>query len=399
MRKPCIAKWVRYVATRSAAAACCGSGSSRATAAVSSASVRLPSISASRRERHRIVQLQRFVAQVGQDPAARGLPAHVRACLRPLGRAGRQRRGVRVKLGGARIAGLGEQRFERTRTGASGDRVRALPRANLVDRNDARRLADEPLQHGARGAHAGIVGFGRAGEGLALGGRPHQRHRRGHVHRAHARLDVHAGHRRVGMADERLPETAELGKVQILLTREAIHAHHVLLHPRRETGGGHHRQLGLGEKGELVAMQRRGELVEVERLVDLRQVIVKQRAVGLQRQFPEFVAQHAIGFGLGDARFGEQAGQRPRRVELRAGIGEAIDVVMQHAPGGFAHMAARVSVVADEHDSVAREARSGQREQALAHLGRNPRIEAVGGDVVEAAQRLRQRWRCPAART
>ena len=86
-------------------------------------------------------------------------------------------------------------------------------------------------------------------------------------------------------------------------------------------------------------LEMRGEFVEVHGVVGQRQVVVEERAVGLRGEPRELLAQQPVGLGLRDAGLGEQRRERARRVELRARIGDAVDVVMQDFPGRFPDVA------------------------------------------------------------
>jgi hypothetical protein len=62
-------------------------------------------------------------------------------------------------------------------------------------------------------------------------------------------------------------------------------------------------------------------------------------------------------------------------------------VVAQNLPDHAADVASRVGVVTDVSDSAGPERPGHEREQSIAHGMRDPGIEPVGGDVVEAARR------------
>jgi hypothetical protein len=256
--------------------------------------------------------------------------------------------------------------------------LRALPRRGFRELHDARRLAHQPLQHLARGAHVDVAGV--LGERLALDGGADERHRCGDVHPRNSRDTLAAGGRRVGATGERLAKPAHPREVEVLLAREPIHAADELLHARRQPRGGHHRQFRFREEREAVPVEVCCELVEVQRIVGQRQVIVEQRAVRLRGEPLEFLAQQPVGLGLRDAGFGKQRRERARRVELRARTGDAVDMVMQDLPGRFPDVATRIDVVADEEHAIAREPARREPQQRVAYRRRHPRVHAVRND-------------------
>ena len=78
--------------------------------------------------------------------------------------------------------------------------------------------------------------------------------------------------------------------------------------------------------------------------------------------------------------------QAPARLlQPLAGVLNAAGVKQHEVPQVPAHMAAGQGVVADEGDSVGRQAFPAHPQQGVADLGRHPGVNAMQDDVVELA--------------
>ena len=137
-------------------------------------------------------------------------------------------------------------------------------------------------------------------------------------------------------------------------------------------------------------LRRRRELVEVEWLVHLREIVVEQRTVGPSGEFAEFLAQSEIARQLTVGGIGDQRDQRTRFSEPRARVGNIVDVEPEDLPRHPAHVAAGKRVVADERDTSWRELPRDDCEQRGAHLLGDPRVHAVGDDVIKRCRRGRE---------
>src|SRR5690242_7874918 len=69
-----------------------------------------------------------------------------------------------------------------------------------------------------------------------------------------------------------------------------------------------------------------------------------------------------------------------------AGTGNISDVVEHHLAKSLAQMTAGVRVVTDEHNSIGRQTRLRDFEDAFANFRRHPGVEAVRDDVVKLAE-------------
>ena len=131
-------------------------------------------------------------------------------------------------------------------------------------------------------------------------------------------------------------------------------------------------RLGLGQILQAMPARVRSELVEPHGIVDRRQIVVEQGIVTvLHDVFRLFVV---------DLR--EQAARF--RDALR-GVFDASRVVQQDLTDHLSRVAAGIDVVADERDALGRQAFAADGQQAVAHVRRNPGVEAVGEDVIELA--------------
>ena len=195
---------------------------------------------------------------------------------------------------------------------------------------------------------------------------------------------------RVRSAQQGLPEPPSAHEVEVLLARRHVHAGDRRAHRRRDVGVGHHRELGLAEEAQPVRLRGGRELVEVERLVDLGEVVVEQRAVGPGGEVAELLPQREVARLLPIRGIGDQRDQRARFGEPRARLGDPGDVEPEDFPGHPADVAARQRVVADERDAPRREVARDDGEQRRAHVLGYPRVHAVRDDVVERRRRRRK---------
>ena len=229
------------------------------------------------------------------------------------------------------------------------------------------------------GLHAAGAGLA---PGLGLGG-----HREALEHLGVRR----AVDRQLGAAEQGLAEHARLEEVEVLLA-----AHRILDGEQRlgrRLGGGadlHLEEVRLGEVLESVAGGVRGELVEVDGVVDLGELVVQQRRVAAR--------EHALGLAAHSApspsprrALEQEAQQPPRLCDALARVGELGGVEDEHVAQRLAQAPAGQGVVADVGHAGLVERLAADREQAIADRGRHPRVDAVGDDVVEGARRQRER--------
>ena len=171
------------------------------------------------------------------------------------------------------------------------------------------------------------------------------------------------------VAQQGFAEAPELAEIHVLLAFD--HVRRVLLgwlHCRIERL----MRLGLGQILQAMPARVRSELVEPYGIVDRRQIVVEQGIVAvLHDVFRLFVV---------DLR--EQAARF--RDALR-GVFDGSRVVQQDLTDHLSRVAAGIDVVADERDALGRQAFAADRQQAIAHVRRNPGVEAVGEDVIELA--------------
>ena len=171
------------------------------------------------------------------------------------------------------------------------------------------------------------------------------------------------------VAQQGFAEAPQLAEIHVLLAFD--HVRGVLsglLHCRIERL----MRLGFGQILQAVPSRVRSELVEPYGIVDRRQIVVEQAIVAvLHDVFRLFVV---------DLR--EQAARF--RDALR-GVFDGSRVVQQDLTDHLARVAAGIDVVADERDALGRQAFAADRQQAIAHVRRNPGVEAVGEDVIELA--------------
>jgi len=193
--------------------------------------------------------------------------------------------------------------------------------------------------------------------------------------------------RRVLPAQQRLAEAAQAQEIEVLLARQRRQRRQQRARFRREPRRAHRVHVRFAEEGQAESRGVRDERMEEHGLVQRGEVVVEQRAVRPLGQRAELCPQRVVAL-VGRARSRrDQARELPRRVHARARIGDAVDGMMQHVPRGAAHLRARQRVVADEHHAVRRQPRAREREKAVAHRGRDPRVHAVGDHVVEVAVR------------
>ena len=131
-------------------------------------------------------------------------------------------------------------------------------------------------------------------------------------------------------------------------------------------------RLGLGQILQAMPARMRSELVEPYGIVDRCQIVVEQGIVAvLHDVFRLFVV---------DLR--EQAARF--RDTLR-GVFDGSRVVQQDLTNHLSRVAAGIDVVAHERDALGCQAFAADRQQTIAHVRRNPGVEAVGEDVIELA--------------
>ena len=327
------------------------------------------------------------VAQVGHHLAGPGLVAREGAGPRGLARGRGRSRWVDV---------------EHHEVGRVAAQQRVAQRAAVV----RRRLRAEQVAHphrggpGARGALEGVddqrvvgrqrrpgrsrEGLRAAGAGVALGlglgG-----HREALEHLGVRR----AVDRELGAAEQGLAEHARLEEVEVLLA-----AHRVLDGEQRlggRLGGGadlHLEEVRLGEVLESVAGGVRGELVEVDGVVDLGELVVQQRRVAAREHALGLAAHEGPEPVLSRRALEQEAQQGPRLRDALARVGELGGVEDEHVAQRLAQAPAGQGVVADVGHAGLVQRLAADREQAIADRRRHPRVHAVGDDVVKAA-----RWR------
>ena len=111
-------------------------------------------------------------------------------------------------------------------------------------------------------------------------------------------------------------------------------------------------QLGFAEELQAVPLCLLDELVEVHRIVDLGEIVVKEvRWVALQDVL-ELDLELGTGSVVHRPPRGDQPRQRLRLGDPRRRVGEVIGVEPQHLPRDPAHVAPRIGVVAHVGDAV-----------------------------------------------
>ena len=131
------------------------------------------------------------------------------------------------------------------------------------------------------------------------------------------------------------------------------------------------------------------ELREVERLAERRQLVVEDILAPPLQQVVELLTYES-GVVAADSG-GQQLGEVQRLVEALASAGHAADVEQHHLAQHLADVAARVGVVAHIGHAHGREPLGAHLQDALLHVGRDPRIQPVRDDVVELAEVVRER--------
>jgi hypothetical protein len=182
------------------------------------------------------------------------------------------------------------------------------------------------------------VGAGLA-PGLGLGGHGHA-------------LD-HLGARRAvdrepGAAQQRLAEHPSLEEVEVLLAAHRVLDPHQRL--RGRLGGGadlHLEEVRLGEVLQSMASGVRGELVEVEGVVDLGELVVQQRRVAAREHALGLSAHERTEALLAGRAIDQEAQQRPRLGDALACVGELCGVEDEHVAQRLAQAPAGQGVVAD----------------------------------------------------
>jgi hypothetical protein len=125
--------------------------------------------------------------------------------------------------------------------------------------------------------------------------------------------------------------------------------------------------VGFSEVSQAVGARVGGELMEPDRLPDVGQDIVEQQVVRRIRQSRCLLTP--------------QAAQEFARALHR------VAAIEQHVTQDLPLVLPRVRVVADECDTLRRQPRAAQGEQAIAHILRHPGVDAVRHDVIELALR------------
>ncbi len=186
-----------------------------------------------------------------------------------------------------------------------------------------------------------------------------------------------------GMAQQRLPEPSTANEIEVLLAAEPIHAGQRTRDRGCDADVAHHVIFGFADEIEAVIQRAGRELVEVARVVDGREIVVEQRGIGPAHQLAEFLPQADVGRLIGVVGVGDQRDERPRLGETPPRIGDSVDVEPEDLPGHAPQVTPGVGVVADERDTLRREATGDQVQHSVAHLRRHPRVDPVRNDVVE----------------
>ncbi len=149
-------------------------------------------------------------------------------------------------------------------------------------------------------------------------------------------------------------------------------------------------EFGFSQVAQLVRRQSFAELREIDRGVALFQVLVEQVAIRAFLEQLDGFAEELTVAGLLRDRVGQKAQQGPsladadqRRLAPKTPI-----VQPQHGPDHAAHMPARIAVVADVADAVRDQVPAADVEDLFLHFGRNPRIDAVANNVIEAVEAI-----------
>ena len=220
-------------------------------------------------------------------------------------------------------------------------------------------------------------------------GRPH---RRGHAElRKPIRLDWALGG--VGLTtQEQTMERHSAQEVLVLAAPERRRTRQVdgvgqRARGRRRAGG----EFGRGQGIEPVAHCPLGELMQIERFVDVGDEIVEEKGRArraLIRQFPRELAGDVVelvGIGIGRLWHGrrQRLQQSPRRLGPRRRPRHITDVVAQEVADEAEQAPAGQRVEADEGDAVRAEMPIEQGQHPGLNLRRDPGVEAVGDDIVE----------------
>lgn len=188
------------------------------------------------------------------------------------------------------------------------------------------------------------------------------------------------------MAEQRLTKGAIAEKVHVLLEVHDVGGEHLqdVLHLGREVRRGHGQEVGLAQVLQALGLGSLHELVEVERLVDLLQVLVEDVAVaGLLDQVQLVLQQGTVGVrGLGH-RVGQEGQQILRLLHLDVRLAELPGVIGEHVANHAAEMPARIRVVADVGHAARAELPRADFQDLLLDRRGNPRVHAVANDVVE----------------
>ena len=239
--------------------------------------------------RRLVVDPHRVVAQGGHDPACGELAPRDGARERAVAGLGRQPGGCRVKHHGA-----GPRRPERDvpqelgLAFAENPPARARPDTGdeLVESEPARGCLLERVEQRPEPA-LGIGGGRGVGGGSVDGGGLGRRHRnaaaRGQEERGQPVGTDRPVEGDILVAEQGLPESPAQDEIQILLARERIEAVQHATRVQRQTAVSRGGQLGFAEELQAVPLCLLDELVEVHRIVDLGEIVVKEvRRVALQ---------------------------------------------------------------------------------------------------------------------
>jgi hypothetical protein len=90
------------------------------------------------------------------------------------------------------------------------------------------------------------------------------------------------------------------------------------------------------------------ELVEIERLVDLGQLVMEKVRRRIMHHPLQFLVEQTAEFVRFRLGIGEKFKQRLSLMNLGEGIGRIIDMIQHHLPEHVANMTARIGVVADK---------------------------------------------------
>ncbi len=148
----------------------------------------------------------------------------------------------------------------------------------------------------------------------------------------------------------------------------------------------HQVRLGIAEILQRVTRGARGEIAKIEGIVNRPEVIVKQPGWAAGQQALDLVVDHRMPRSSGDARFAQHFQKRARLLDAFGGIGVIARVVQHHLTQHDPNVPAWQRVVADEGDSLRRQAIAAETQQTLANVVGHPGVDAMRDDVIEFAE-------------